>query len=192
MAFRFNITNYEGVVLLESDLFNDSRGYLSEIYKKSVFEENGLNSTFSQELLSLSHRGVVRGLHYQLMPQPQVKLVRVLAGCVFDVVVDLRTNSPSFGRWKSFELSESNKRQLWIPAGFAHGFQALEENTLLLYKLSSEYSPVLERGIVWNDPDLDIKWPIKDVHVSNKDSAHPKMREAEMNFHYATQEGDFP
>ncbi len=192
MAFKFNITSIEGVVLVESELFRDDRGYLSEIYKRSVFEENRLNSTFGQELLSLSHRGVMRGLHYQLMPQPQAKLIRVLTGCIFDVVVDLRINSPSFGRWESFELSESNKKQLWIPAGFAHGFQALEENTLILYKISSEYSPALERGIIWNDPDLNIEWPIKDAHVSDKDCAHPRMREAEINFYYTRREGDFP
>ncbi|HEX7892055.1 MAG TPA: dTDP-4-dehydrorhamnose 3,5-epimerase [Ramlibacter sp.] len=148
------------VVLLEPKVFGDSRGFFYESYNERAFTEaTGIAARFVQDNHSRSAGGVLRGLHYQLQ-QPQGKLVRVVRGAVFDVAVDVRRGSPSFGRWVGAELSEENQRQLWVPEGFAHGFLVLSESADFLYKTTDYYAPEHERSIAWNDPDIGIAWPL--------------------------------
>ena len=152
-------TEIPDVKILEPAVFSDDRGYFLESWNARSFANSGLNWNFVQDNHSRSKKNVLRGLHYQLQ-QAQGKLVRVTAGAVFDVAVDIRRSSPTFGRWVSVELSEDNHRMLWIPAGFAHGFLALRDGTDLAYKCTDFYATQHERTIVWNDPDLAIAWPI--------------------------------
>ncbi len=173
------------VILIEPRVFPDERGYFKEIYKRTPFLANGVPYDFVQANVSLSHRGVVRGLHYQLRPMEQGKLVTVLRGRILDVAVDIRRGSPWYGRHVAVELSEDNHRLLWIPPGFAHGFQALEDNTLVLYLVTKEYSREHERCIRYDDPEIGIQWPIREaVKVSSKDKQCPPLRQAETNFTY--------
>ncbi|MFM8643509.1 MAG: dTDP-4-dehydrorhamnose 3,5-epimerase [Phycisphaerales bacterium] len=169
------------VVVLEPRVFGDDRGFLYESFSERSFREAvGIDVRFVQDNHSRSARGVLRGLHYQLAPSAQGKLVRVVRGAVFDVAVDLRRGSPTFGRWVGAELSESNRRQLWIPEGFAHGFLALQDGTEVLYKATAFYDPVRERCIRWNDATLAIEWPdVGEVAVSAKDAAAPGFVQAE-------------
>jgi dTDP-4-dehydrorhamnose 3,5-epimerase len=147
------------VLIIEPKVFGDARGFFFESFNQKAFNEaTGLNETFVQDNHSRSARGVLRGLHYQLQ-QPQGKLVRVVRGAVFDVAVDIRKSSPTFGQWVGVELSEENNRQLWVPAGFAHGFLVLSESADFLYKTTNYYAPAHERCIAWNDPAIDIAWP---------------------------------
>jgi dTDP-4-dehydrorhamnose 3,5-epimerase len=156
-----------------------------ESYNAERYAANGITVNFVQDNHSLSvHQGVVRGLHYQLNPKAQSKLVRVTAGAIYDVVLDIRRGSPTFGLWEGFELSAQNKRQLWIPQGFAHGFCTLLPNTELLYKVDNLYSIEHDRGIAWNDPTLGIQWPVANPVLSDKDSRNPLLAEAEYNFVY--------
>jgi dTDP-4-dehydrorhamnose 3,5-epimerase len=153
-------TRLAEVLLIDPVVFGDDRGFFLESYNQKVFvRETGLNPEFVQDNHSRSAKGVLRGLHYQIQ-QPQGKLVRVVRGAAFDVVVDLRRSSPRFGQWAGVELSEQNKRELWVPAGFAHGFLALAEPTELLYKSTDYYAPRHERCLAWNDPALNIAWPL--------------------------------
>lgn len=153
-------TRLAEVLLIDPVVFGDDRGFFLESYNQQVFvRETGLNPEFVQDNHSRSAKGVLRGLHYQIQ-QPQGKLVRVVRGAAFDVVVDLRRSSPRFGQWAGVELSEQNKRELWVPAGFAHGFLALAEPTELLYKSTDYYAPRHERCLAWNDPALNIAWPL--------------------------------
>jgi dTDP-4-dehydrorhamnose 3,5-epimerase len=176
-------TKIDGVVILEPNVFGDSRGFFLESYNRQTFEKLGLNYTFVQDNHSLSvETGVLRGLHYQLNPKAQTKLVRVIAGAIYDVAVDIRRNSPTFGHWVGVILSSSNKRQLLVPQGFAHGFCTLVPNTEVLYKVDSLYSPEYDRGIAWNDPQLGIDWPTATPILSDKDTKHPCLQEAELNF----------
>lgn len=175
-----------GVKLIEPTVFADSRGFFMESYTEELYRACGVEARFVQDNHSLSvQRGVLRGLHYQLDPMGQTKLVRVTAGAIWDVVVDIRHGSPTFGQWEAFELTAENKRQLLVPRGFAHGFCTLCENTEVLYKVDAPYSRPHDRGIAWNDPALAIEWPEELVPIlSEKDAAHPLLSDAEINFIY--------
>mgnify|MGYP001169986503 CR=1 FL=1 len=178
-------TKLPGVKLIEPVVFEDSRGFFMESYNFRKFGELGISVTFVQDNHSLSKdKGVLRGLHYQLNPMAQTKLVRVTAGAIYDVVVDIRRGSPTYGQWESFVLSAENKLQLFVPRGFAHGFCTLEPNTEVLYKVDNYYSPEHDRGIAWNDPALGIPWPVEHPILSEKDARHPRLAEAENNFRY--------
>ncbi len=169
------------VKLIEPKVFGDDRGFFLETWNKAVYAEHGLPTEFVQDNHSRSARGVLRGLHYQLN-QPQGKLVRVVNGAVFDVAVDLRQSSPTFGKWVGYELSAANKRMLWIPEGFGHGFVALEDGTDFLYKCTAPYLPQWDRGVRWNDPAIGIEWPIDGFEplLSAKDQVTPLLKEAEL------------
>jgi len=178
-------TKLPGVKLIDSTVFGDHRGFFMESYSSKKFAENGIDCAFVQDNHSLSvESGVLRGLHYQLNPKAQSKLVRVTAGAIYDVVVDIRNGSPTFGQWEGFILSSSNKRQLFVPQGFAHGFCTLVPNTEVLYKVDEFYSPENDRGIAWNDPALGIEWPVLQPILSDKDSKHSPLADAELNFVY--------
>jgi dTDP-4-dehydrorhamnose 3,5-epimerase len=173
-------TKLAGVLMLEPKVFGDSRGFFFESFNRRVFAEaTGMELDFVQDNHSRSAKGVLRGLHYQIR-QPQGKLVRVVRGAVFDVAVDLRRSSPTFGRWAGAELSEENCRQLWIPPGFAHGFVVLSESADFLYKTTDYYAPEHERCVIWNDPDIGIDWPLGDPRLSAKDQAGRAFAEAEV------------
>ncbi|MCR8432674.1 MAG: dTDP-4-dehydrorhamnose 3,5-epimerase [Crenarchaeota archaeon] len=186
MPFKvFKRLDIPDVILVEPIVFNDIRGFFKEVYKRTDFFANGISYDFFQVNLSKSRKGVVRGLHYQLRPMEQGKLVSVVRGRIFDVAVDIRRGSPWFGKYVAVELSEENHYALWIPPGFAHGFQALEDDTLVLYLVTKEYSPMHERCIRWDDPEIGINWPIKEnVILSDKDKGGVSLREAETNFNY--------
>jgi dTDP-4-dehydrorhamnose 3,5-epimerase len=174
-------TNIPDVLILEPRVFGDERGFFFESLNQRVFEEmTGLNPRFVQDNHSRSARNVLRGLHYQIR-QPQAKLVRVVAGEVFDVAVDLRKSSPAFGKWFGTTLSAENKRQLWIPEGFAHGFLVLSETADFLYKTTDYYAPEHERCVAWNDPAIGIRWPLAaDPVLAAKDKAGKPLRDAEL------------
>lgn len=169
-----------GVVLLEPKVFGDDRGFFMETFNQRVFRElTGVASEFVQDNHSRSAGGVLRGLHYQIR-QPQGKLVRVVSGCVFDVAVDLRRSSPSFGQWYGAELSAQNKRQLWIPPGFAHGFLVTSDSAEFLYKTTDYWAPEFERSLAWNDPALGIGWPLAgEPLLSAKDRVGLPLAQAE-------------
>ncbi len=171
-------TQLEGVLILEPKVFGDERGFFMESFNQRVFDEAvGHHVEFVQDNHSRSTKGVLRGLHYQLQP-PQGKLVRVTRGAVFDVAVDIRKSSPTFGQWVGVELTESNHRQLWIPAGFAHGFVVTSDSADFLYKTSDYYAPGFERCIIWNDDDLGVDWPSDNPFLSQKDRAGSSLRNA--------------
>lgn len=178
MPASFSRLPLEGLVLVEPRAFPDDRGFFMETYKKSEYAANGIDAEFVQDNHSFSARGVVRGLHFQLPPRAQGKLVRVPVGRVWDVAVDVRRGSPTFGKWTGVELSDENRRMLWIPAGFAHGFVALSDTAHLMYKCSAEYDKASESGVRWDDPDLGIEWPLRASSVSAKDAVLPPLREA--------------
>ena len=169
------------VVLIEPKVFGDERGFFYESFNQAAFNEaTGLYVTFVQDNHSKSAQNVLRGLHYQLPPKAQGKLVRVLVGEVFDVAVDIRKNSPTFGRWVGERLSAANKRQMWIPSGFAHGFVVLSESAEFLYKTTNYYAPECERSIFWNDPELRIEWPLTgEPLLSGKDDQAPLFADVE-------------
>ena len=173
-------TDIEGVYILEPRVFNDARGYFMEAWKRQEFEEHVGRVDFIQDNESKSSRGVLRGLHYQKGEWSQAKLVRVITGTVIDVAVDIRRGSPTFGRHIMVELSGENKRQFFIPRGFAHGFLVTSDEAVFTYKVDNVYAPQAEAGIRWNDPELDIQWPIdpKDVLTSEKDLTQPLLRDA--------------
>ncbi|WP_449603527.1 dTDP-4-dehydrorhamnose 3,5-epimerase [Paenibacillus sp. Marseille-Q9583] len=172
-----------GASLLEPVVHGDNRGFFMESYNEESMHKLGVNNKFIQDNQSLSAEvGVLRGLHYQLNPKAQTKLIRVLTGAIYDVIVDIRRNSPTFGQWVGVILSEYNKRQLLVPKGFAHGFCTLVPNTQVLYKVDEYYSPENDRGILWNDPALGIDWPTSSLILSDKDQRHPVLKDAELNF----------
>ncbi|BBH22700.1 dTDP-4-dehydrorhamnose 3,5-epimerase [Paenibacillus baekrokdamisoli] len=174
-----------GVKLIEPTVFHDQRGFFFESYNEILYKGGGIQSDFIQDNHSLSvESGVLRGLHYQLYPKAQTKLVRVSSGAVYDVVVDIRRGSPTFGQWQGFILSAANKRQLLVPKGFAHGFCTLVPSCEVQYKVDALYSKEHDRGIAWNDPTLAIDWPAAEVIVSDKDASHPLLAEAEINMVY--------
>ena len=169
------------VLLIEPKVFGDARGFFYESFNHNVFTQaTGLDVRFVQDNHSRSSKDVLRGLHYQIQ-QAQGKLVRVVRGAVFDVAVDIRQSSPTFGQWMGMELSEDNHRQLWIPSGFAHGFLVLSDSAEFLYKTSNYYAPQFERCIAWNDTEIDIQWPIQNQpQLSSKDQAGLSLAQAEL------------
>jgi dTDP-4-dehydrorhamnose 3,5-epimerase len=179
-------TPIPGLLVIEPQVFRDERGYFIESYNQQKLIDAGIQTVFVQDNESKSVRGTIRGLHYQLDPHSQTKLVRVITGAVFDVAVDLRKGSPTFGQWYGIELTEENKIQFYIPQGFAHGFSVLSETAVFAYKCDRIYNPGAERGICYNDPSLQIDWKIseKEAIVSNKDLKHPDIKNAEMNFSF--------
>lgn len=175
-------TDIKGVYVIEPRVFNDARGYFMEAWKQTEFEEHIGNVQFIQDNESKSSYGVLRGLHYQKGAASQAKLVRVIKGRVLDVAVDIRRSSPTFGKHVMVELSEDNKRQFFIPRGFAHGFLVLSDEAIFIYKVDNPYAPQQDAGIRWNDPELGIEWPIdpKDVQTSEKDMKQPLLKDAEL------------
>ena len=170
------------ILLIKPYLYEDSRGYLYESFNKSLFSKFiSPNISFTQDIHSYSRRNVIRGLHYQVPPKAQAKLVKVIKGEIFDVVVDLRKNSPTFGRWLGQILSEKNRFQMWIPEGFANGFLVLSNDAEIIYKVSEEYSPKLERCILWSDNALGIKWPVNNQPIiSQRDAMGTLFKNAEI------------
>jgi len=181
-------TELQGLCIIKPDIFEDERGYFFESFNLRKFKEMGISIDFLQDNQSKSAYGVIRGLHYQLNPHAQTKLIRVLEGVIYDVAVDIRTDSPTYGKWFGIELSSQNKDQLLIPGGFAHGFSVLSESAAILYKCDNYYHPLSERGIIYNDPLLQINWkiPAENIIVSAKDSVLPSFEIAEKNFIFAT------
>ncbi len=178
MPFTFKQTKLEDIILIEPTVFGDSRGFFAESYKKSDFEKAGINVDFRQDNHSKSTKGVLRGIHYQKSPKPQAKLVRCIKGRIFDVAVDIRVDSKTFGQWIGYELSEENKKMLFIPEGFAHGFLVLSEEAELLYKTSNEFEPSLDAGIKWDDPDINIGWNLDFTPIiSEKDMNLPFLKD---------------
>ncbi|MCU0846295.1 MAG: dTDP-4-dehydrorhamnose 3,5-epimerase [Spirochaetes bacterium] len=180
MPFTSKNLEIKDVILIEPRVFPDGRGFFLESYKSSDFKKIGIPEPFVQDNHSLSVKGVLRGLHYQLPPKAQGKLVRVIKGAVIDVAVDIRKNSPTFKKWVAEELSEENHRMLYIPPGFAHGFAALTDDVHLLYKCTEEYSPECDRGIRWDDPEISVDWKIGKPIVSEKDEVLPLLKNAEV------------
>ena len=181
MPFQFKDALIPDLKIITPQLFSDQRGVFFETYKKSLFDEQNIKVTFVQENRSVSRKNVMRGLHYQKEPKAQGKLVSVQTGKIFDVAVDIRKNSPTFGKHKSIVLDGESGTMFWIPTGFAHGFLSLEDHTTVTYKTTEEYSPNHERGIFWNDPDLCIEWPYLDVIVNERDSKFPLLKFADLD-----------
>ncbi|WP_312420869.1 dTDP-4-dehydrorhamnose 3,5-epimerase [Anaerospora hongkongensis] len=173
-------TNLQGVVIIEPKVFGDNRGFFMETWNQEKYEKAGLSFNFVQDNLSFSTKGVLRGLHFQ-NPNPQGKLVYVLQGEVFDVAVDIRVGSPTFGQWTGVTLSSENKRQFYVPEGFAHGFCVLSDTALFAYKCTDQYNPQTEGGIFWNDPDIGIEWPIMEPILSDKDNKSSRLKDICLN-----------
>ena len=168
-------TSLKEVLLIEPSVFEDNRGFFMQTYQQKTYRELGIDNNFIQDNLSFSVRGTLRGLHYQF-PHAQAKLVQVITGEIFDVAVDIRRGSPTFGKWTGVYLSEKNKRQLYIPGGFAHGFCVLSETAVFMYKCSDFYAPDCEGGILWSDPNIGIEWPIETPLLSEKDSKYETLK----------------
>jgi dTDP-4-dehydrorhamnose 3,5-epimerase len=179
-----NITQSElsGLLVIDPKVFGDDRGYFFESYNAEIFKAAGLEIDFMQDNESRSGKGVLRGLHFQEPPFEQGKLVRVARGAVMDVSVDIRKDSPTYGKWAAFELSEQNKRMLWIPPGFAHGFVTLEDDTIFIYKCTKVYNKESENSIRWDDPDLGIDWAVENPIISDKDKVAPLFKELKSQF----------
>ncbi|MCD4763373.1 MAG: dTDP-4-dehydrorhamnose 3,5-epimerase [Desulfobacterales bacterium] len=169
-------TSLEGVLIIEPKVFKDNRGFFMETYNQNKYQKSGINRRFVQDNLSYSVCGTLRGLHFQIK-HPQAKLVQVITGEIFDVAVDIRKDSPTFGKWTGVVLSAQNKRQMFIPEGFAHGFCVLSETAHFSYKCSDFYAPGDEGGIIWSDPDIGIKWPVKEPVISEKDKHYARLCE---------------
>lgn len=172
-------TSLPGVLLFEPQFFTDQRGFFFESYHEKRYFAAGLTKAFVQDNHSYSVQGTLRGLHYQLH-HPQGKLVRVLAGEVFDVAIDIRRGSPTFGQWSGYYLSAANRRQIYIPEGFAHGFCVVSETAEVLYKCTDFYTPGDERGLIWNDPDIGINWPVTEPLLSPKDATLPPLQKLDV------------
>lgn len=181
---KISETGFDGLKILIPDIFRDKRGYFFESYKKDEFLKSGIPFDPIQDNESKSSKGVVRGLHYQLDPHSQAKLVRVVEGIIYDVALDLRRFSPTYGKWFGIELDTENRKQLFIPKGFAHGFSVLSDYAVIQYKIEGHYNPAAERGISATDPVLNIDWKInsKDMIFSDKDLKSPLFKDAEYNF----------
>ena len=180
--FNFNRTKIDGVYIIEPKVFGDNRGYFMETYNKEQLDEVGFNMTFVQDNESKSNKGVLRGLHFQ-RKHSQGKLVRVTKGEVFDVAVDLRAGSPTYGHWEGVVLNDENKKQFYIPGGFAHGFLVLSDEAIFNYKCTHLYSPEYDGGVIWNDPDINIEWPldrIENILLSEKDKVHPNLKDLDL------------
>ncbi|MFH0930095.1 MAG: dTDP-4-dehydrorhamnose 3,5-epimerase [Candidatus Moraniibacteriota bacterium] len=175
---EFIETSLKGAYRIKPKVFQDERGFFLETYSEKVFKENGIDAKFVQDNHSLSvKKGVLRGLHFQEPPNEQAKLVRVMRGKVLDVIVDIRKNSPTYGKWEGIELSGDNFKMLYVPKGFAHAFLTLEDNTEFMYKVDNFYAPESDSGIIWNDLDLNIDWPINDPTLSEKDAKLQKFKD---------------
>ncbi len=185
MPFSFARTAIFDVILIAPPVFADHRGFFMETYKRSEFAAEGITEAFVQCNHSKSAKGILRGLHYQKYPRAQGKLVRALAGEIYDVAVDIRDGSPTFGQWVAVTLSSENKKMLYVPAGFAHGFCVISADGEIQYMTTEEYAPKFEAGVIWNDPDLGIDWPIAEPELSTRDRAWPRLREADNNFRFA-------
>ena len=181
MPFEFERLEIGGLVLIRPRVFEDDRGFFLETYRESDFAAAGLADRFVQTNLSRSKRGVLRGLHYQKQPMAQAKLVQVVQGEVYDVVVDLRRDSSTFGRWCATVLSEENRRLLYVPPWCAHGFCVLSDSAQVIYAVAAEYSPELERGVLWSDPALAIAWPVREPVVNARDKSWPPLAEADID-----------
>ena len=184
MPFTFKRLSIPDVILVEPQSFSDDRGFFFESFKESDFFLNGIDKKFVQDNFSHSVNGVIRGLHFQNAPKAQAKLVTVLKGKIFDVAVDIRKNSPTYGKWVSEILSGDTHNLLYVPEGFAHGFCVISDEADVLYKVSNEYSQEHERSIIWNDPKLDIQWPIKKPIISNKDNKLSLLENLDNDFVY--------
>ncbi|AVK50128.1 dTDP-4-dehydrorhamnose 3,5-epimerase [Clostridium sp. MF28] len=181
--FNFNKTSIDGVYIIEPKVFGDNRGYFMETYNREDFSGSGLNMNFVQDNESRSSKGVLRGLHFQ-RKHSQGKLVRVTKGEVFDVAVDLRTGSSTYGKWEGVVLSEENKKQFYIPEGFAHGFLVLSDEAVFNYKCTDFYAPEYDGGVMWNDKDINIEWPmdgIENIILSEKDKKHPNLKDLDLS-----------
>ncbi len=176
MSIKLRESSLPGVVIIEPVIFNDPRGFFMETYHKKKYAEGGVDCVFVQDNYSYSEKGTLRGLHYQLR-NPQAKLVQVITGEVYDVVVDIRRGSPTFGRWDGILLSSKNKRQLFIPEGFAHGFCVLSETADFLYKCTDFYASGDDYGVLWSDPSIGIDWPIEKPMLSEKDAKNPPLKD---------------
>lgn len=176
MPITFTKTELPGVITIQPAVFEDNRGFFMETYHQRTFREAGIQCNFVQDNYSHSRRSTLRGLHYQL-ENAQAKLIWVISGDVFDVVVDIRRGSPTFGQWMGVRLSDINRRQIFVPEGFAHGFCVLSETADVLYKCSDLYSPGDEHGVIWNDPSIGIEWPIDTPIISKKDGENPRLSE---------------
>lgn len=184
MRFRFERLEIPDVILIEAKAFGDPRGFFMETYKRSEFEAAGIPWGFVQDNYSHSIRGVLRGLHYQKHPKAQGKLVTALRGEIFDVAVDVRRGSPTYGRWVGITLTAANHRMLYVPVGFAHGFCALSDEADVVYKVTEEHAPDLAGGVRWSDPEVGVVWPIQCPLLSSKDESLLPLREADNNFVY--------
>lgn len=185
MPFDFLPLKLPDVILIVPKIFGDKRGFFLEAYKASAFAEQGIYDHFVQDNHSHSTQGVLRGLHYQRPPRAQAKLVRALHGEIFDVVVDIRQGSPTYGQWLGVTLSARDARMLYVPRGFAHGFCTLSETADVVYKVSAEYAPETEEGLLWNDPDLGIQWPLAEPLLAEKDTQYSLFRDSDEVFLYA-------
>ena len=175
---KFHPTTLAGLFLVELEPRGDERGFLARTYCDREFAAAGLNTRWPQCNLTLTRqRGAVRGMHFQAEPQPEIKLIRCAAGAIFDCLVDVRPDSPTFGQWEGFELTSRNDRQLYVPGGFAHGFQCLPEDCEVFYQMSAEYVPTLARGLRHDDPEVGIRWPLTVEQVSERDATLPGLRE---------------
>lgn len=184
MPFDFHPLEIPEVILIEAHPFGDARGFFMETYKRSEFAANGIPGPFVQANRSHSVQGVLRGLHYQKHPRAQDKLVMVSHGCIFDVAVDIRLGSPTYGRWVGEELSAGSGRMLYVPVGFAHGFCVLSDEADVTYLVTNEFARDLDRGILWNDPEIGIEWPVARPILSARDAGLPPLREADNNFRF--------
>jgi dTDP-4-dehydrorhamnose 3,5-epimerase len=184
MPFTFQKLDIPELILVKAQPFTDNRGFFLESFKESSFVSNRINTKFVQDNFSHSVQGVLRGLHYQENPKAQAKLVITLRGKIFDVAVDIRQGSPTYGKWLGQILSEENHHLLYIPEGFAHGFCVLSKDADVLYKVNQEYSPEHEKGIIWNDPDIDITWPTDKPILLEKDLHLPLLKDTDNNFVY--------
>lgn len=188
MPFTFTKLEINRIVLIQPKAFGDDRGFFLETYKHSDFSGAGITERFVQDNLSGSVKGVLRGLHYQMNPHAQGKLVTCIKGRIYDVAVDIRRGSPQYGKWAGVELSAENKYLIYVPPGFAHGFQVLSETAEVIYKCTQEYSVLYDRGIIWNDPDINVIWPLEAPFLSEKDKKHPLLRDADNNFDFTGEE----
>jgi dTDP-4-dehydrorhamnose 3,5-epimerase len=182
MPFEFVALDIPGLMLIRPRVFSDERGFFLELYKHTDFSRAGIGERLLQDNYSRSTKGVLRGLHYQKNPKAQGKLVSCVKGGIYDVAVDIRKGSPHYGKWTGMELTEKNKYLLYVPPGFAHGFQVISDMAEVMYKCTEEYSAADDRGIIWNDPDINIAWPLLGPLLSEKDKMHPSLRDADNNF----------
>ena len=187
MPFEFVPLEVPGLTLIKPKLFSDNRGLFLELYKHSDFIKAGIGEHFAQDNYSVSTKRTLRGLHYQKNPKAQGKLVSCVKGRIYDVAVDIRKGSPYYGKWSGVELTEENRYLLYVPPGFAHGFQAMSDSAAVMYKCTCEYSIVDDRGIIWNDPDINVAWPLKNPLLSEKDKMHPLLTDADNNLEFKGQ-----